>query len=263
MKNRRGSRQHLIPRQVQYGFLAALVVLAAVLVAVAVTRNDRLVSSATPAPAPSSERSDAAEPITVVTVLGDSFTGGSAMNSGPTWLGLLGEQNGWITKVEASGGSGYSIAGPFGGSFPERADLGAYASDLVIIAGGINDEGAINRGDSDLEAVRQGARQAIEEAIETSPCADVVVFSSFANGETRKPLADISAQVQAEAEAAGVQYLDVSTFLAGDPSLIGEDGTHPTDEGHAVLAEKIGPALEALGVPVSDRRETCELAPIG
>jgi lysophospholipase L1-like esterase len=47
--------------------------------------------------------------------------------------------------------------------------------------------------------------------------------------------------------AAGAAFVDPLTerWFVGMPDLIGADGVHPTDAGHAYLADKIAPLIRA------------------
>lgn len=57
-----------------------------------------------------------------------------------------------------------------------------------------------------------------------------------------------NAAIAAAASATGVGYFDAAAagWFADAPDLIGADGVHPTDDGHAYLAEKMLPLFEQL-----------------
>ncbi|HEX3545697.1 MAG TPA: SGNH/GDSL hydrolase family protein, partial [Mycobacterium sp.] len=50
-----------------------------------------------------------------------------------------------------------------------------------------------------------------------------------------------------EAGVAGAVFIDpiAAGWFVGRPGLIGADGVHPTDAGHALMAEKIAPLIDA------------------
>jgi len=50
-----------------------------------------------------------------------------------------------------------------------------------------------------------------------------------------------------QARAMGAVFVDplAEGWFVGRPDLIGPDGVHPTDAGHAYLAEKIAPLISA------------------
>lgn len=203
-----------------------------------------------PLPTPASEPPIGGDPDkqTVVVVIGDSYTGGSDMNSGPTWPNLLATQHHWMLFNQGVGGSGYLAPG-IDQPFSARIDqLGQYAADLVILAGGLNDVHAYPLAQITAEAERD-----IKAAEAAAPSADVMVFSPFSNGPPTPELLALRDGLRAAAQRAGVPYLDVTGFLtAPDAGLIGSDGVHPTDEGHHELAARIGAALAQMGLPRPD-----------
>lgn len=184
---------------------------------------------------------------TNVVVMGDSFTGGSNMNTGPTWPRLLGARSGWKVELNFGGGSGYVAKGD-SEPFPARvAKLPVRYTDLFILAGGLND--------ADVYAptrTAEAARKVIRELHEEAPDADIAILSPFCNGtdELRPSITNTAAALQQVAIEEGVTYVDVTKFLPS--SDVGVDGTHPTDAGHEVLAQRIGEALLAAGLPRAD-----------
>jgi lysophospholipase L1-like esterase len=50
-----------------------------------------------------------------------------------------------------------------------------------------------------------------------------------------------------QAGVAGATFIDpiAQGWFVGRPELIGKDGVHPTDAGHAYMAEKIAPLIGA------------------
>jgi lysophospholipase L1-like esterase len=177
---------------------------------------------------------------TVVAVLGDSFTEGS--EAVPSWLDRLGPQRGWIVGNESIGGTGYTTQRPE--SFPARAGtVGQWEADLVILAGGRNDESA------PPAEVADEARKTLAKVERAVPSADVVLFSPFASGEPTPAGEATSAALRDLADAEGVPYVDVTGFLP--PEDVGEDGVHPTAHGQVVLAQRIGAALDRLDLPRS------------
>ena len=51
-----------------------------------------------------------------------------------------------------------------------------------------------------------------------------------------------------EAHAVGAEFVDpiADRWFVDRPDLIGADGVHPTDAGHAYMADKIVPLVSAL-----------------
>ena len=50
-----------------------------------------------------------------------------------------------------------------------------------------------------------------------------------------------------QADLAGATFVDpiAARWFAGRPELIGKDGVHPTDAGHAYMAERIAPLISS------------------
>ena len=185
----------------------------------------------------------------VVVVMGDSFTGGSPMNSGPTWSEQLASENGWVLYRDTQGGTGYIENDPGSDSqpFPKRAEtlVAEYYPDLVILAGGINDAGT-----NPAPRIVARARKTLKVLAEGAPDADVLLLSPFASGRANPAIEALAAALKPMAREEGVAYLDVTPVLdKPNPELIGSDGIHPTDKGHALLAEAIGSALERVDLP--------------
>lgn len=189
--------------------------------------------------------------LTVVTVIGDSFTGGSNMNDGPSWPALVAAQEGWVVNPLAIGGTGYVAAGPDPDSpqtFLQRAGLvTGYTSDLVILAGGRNDQG-------DRPAVvERAARQTIRAVHDASPSSEIVVFSTFSSGNPTANADAVTTALRRAAKAEGEPFIDVSRLFAGpNATMIGEDGVHPTQDGHDYLASQIPKLLKAADLPRTD-----------
>jgi lysophospholipase L1-like esterase len=184
---------------------------------------------------------------TRVTVLGDSFSVEGAENTSPTWPLRLAEKNGWTLDLEAVGGSGYVAKSELGPALADRLDeIPRKYADLVIFALGADDSGV------SLVKVKSAAKKAIDDVRAITPTSDFVIFSPFGNGTDSLPpavtkLRDALADI---AKAEGIPFVDVTEFLPSN--AIADDGTHPTDKGHATLSKKIDSALQRLSLPEAD-----------
>jgi lysophospholipase L1-like esterase len=59
--------------------------------------------------------------------------------------------------------------------------------------------------------------------------------------------------LRGQAKAIGAVFVDplAEGWFVGRPELIGADGVHPTDAGHAYMAEKIAPLIRSqLAIPL-------------
>lgn len=177
----------------------------------------------------------------VVVFLGDSFVGGSNMNSGPTWPLIAAANHGWQARTAATGGTGYLVGAATDTDFVSRARdvVDKYTPDVVVVAGGINDVGRHS-----VEAIAAGADQTLRVLQKGLPDTEVVMLSPFATDTVSVDTIDLDGALAAVAEGRDVPYLEVSRVLEGRSDLIGPDTVHPTDAGHTFLAEEIGPRLD-------------------
>lgn len=180
----------------------------------------------------------------LVTIIGDSYTGGSDM-------GGYGAAN-WVARAqmkvgranldnEGLGGTGYTTGNSFG-SRVAPASIGPN-TDVVMFVGSRNDLSA------NYSAVLAAASGAYAEARKLAPDAELVVVGPvWGGGEVPENMIKIRDAVRDAATGAGATWVDPlehGWFLATpeERALIGEDSVHPTDEGHAYLAEKMLPLL--------------------
>lgn len=175
-------------------------------------------------------------------VIGDSWTEGGTMNTGPTWPGLLDLPDGWNVLTDGVGGSGYigdhsDSALTYGGRL--RDDLRDYAPDVVLVAMGRNDLRY------DPDAVARAASDDLTEMREAWPTARLVVFSPFSPEVPAAPTVALTNRLRELADSMGLPYLDVSGVIGDRPRLI--ESSHPNDAGQAVLAEAIQFGLTDLG----------------
>jgi peptidoglycan/LPS O-acetylase OafA/YrhL/lysophospholipase L1-like esterase len=200
--------------------------------------------------APMAKASTAIGDRTLVTVVGDSFVTGSDMGGVSTtnWTSLAAGQLQSDGEVDitrsAAGGSGYVARGPRNTIFDElvRSSVGPKTA-VVVFFGSINDRG------SGPEVVGAAAAKAYADAKRMAPKAKLLVI-----GPTWKE-ADVPAEILASrdairgaAQSAGAQWVDpiAEKWFFGQPTLIGSDETHPTDQGHAYLAKQILPHLKKV-----------------
>lgn len=229
------------------GLLALVVV---TLVAVAITLTwDREPTIDPPAQTPPTATSE--KPPIPITVIGDSYTGGSHMSDyNRNWpFQVATELYNRGTQVElvvsGEGGSGYVTRGADNTIFPEEALKRTNPdSPVVIVFGGRNDMG------TDVTAA---ARETYANIKKVAPNAKLIVIGpSWVNDAVPPDLVLIRDQVRREALAAGATFVDPVAdrwFFGPDSALIGSDGVHPTAAGHVYLTDKIAPIVEeALGI---------------
>lgn len=186
-----------------------------------------------------------------VLVFGDSWVYGSAAIE-PT-LGfayVAGADLGWDVVVDGVRGSGYLKPGLDGPAYGERITAldPALDPDLVIIEGSINDRRLYPDG------YREAVTAAWDALAATYPDAAIVVLGPAPQVlPVQKSTARIDRDLAELAGDRGWWYIspvtdgwitDANYATVIDTSEIGRN--HPSTEGHAYLAERLGEALSAI-----------------
>jgi len=117
-------------------------------------------------------------------------------------------------------------------------------SSLVVLFGSRYDSGGVT-----MAQVQDSAEAALRRIDEIAPDASVLVIGApWVEDIVPRYITDIEWMLKAEAKIAGARYLDpiADHWFYDDPTLIGTDGATPNDRGHAYMAAKILPEIEAL-----------------
>lgn len=186
----------------------------------------------------------------VISIIGDSYVGGSGMggNGVNNWTSLIVGELPEPDKIEmyksGMGGSGYVTRGPTRKIFSEAIPglLGA-KSDVVVFFGSIND-----RGESP-EMVGASAAATYAEAKKAAPNAKLLVIGpAWTSDNVPSEMLAIRDALHTAALEAGATWVDpiAEQWFFDRAALIGSDKTHPTNEGHAYMEQKILPYLTAL-----------------
>ena len=207
-------------------------------------------------------------------VLGDSLSGGSAMNTAlgaGTWFNramqLLGYEDSW---QEGIGGTGYITPGT-AVVFQDRVsvDVTPWAPDVLFIWGGYNDNGG-------SQPAIDTAADLLYSTIETAlPNAEIFVIGCWSpTGSPGSGITNTDNTLRLSAAAAGIPFISpvtgsiyntAGTLVAthgpwitgtGNTSsptgsgnadiYIGSDGVHPNDAGHAYIARRVYAAVKEL-----------------
>ena len=185
-----------------------------------------------------------------VAVVGDSYTTGTDEGGlGPrSWTALA-----WHTlaqrglriapDVAAEGRAGYGMPGDHGSIFQDLTGRAVKPADgLVVFFGSRNDEGV----DPGLLAGK--ARDTFDLARLLAPSAKFLVIGPpWPTADVPETVLQVRDVVGAQALAAGATFIDpiADHWFVGRPDLIGADGVHPNDAGHAYIAAKIAPLIGA------------------
>ena len=195
-----------------------------------------------------STSSPEAPPKVSVSVVGDSYTGGSEMDSGDghRWRDILNADGVYQVTSHHLGGTGYVWTRDVGdgpSNFVTRASEIEPDADVVMLFGSINDNAA------SYEEVRQAASEAFAAARSVNPNATYVVVGP-ASPEWPVPEGILNARdaVRDAAATEGLTFFDPidDGWFETNPEYIGEDGTHPDDAGHAYLAENLKEILDQV-----------------
>lgn len=181
----------------------------------------------------------------VVSIVGDSYTGGSDQNSGTStlWWSIEAIKLGFTADVQAVGGSGYYAKSPTStdqSTFVDRSSKIDPTSSVVIFFGSRNDYGRT------AQQMRASAAAAFANARKVAPKARFIVIGPpwVDSSPPANVLADRDG-IHAAASAIGAVWVDpiADDWFPDGNKLIGTDGIHPTDAGHAHIAKLVDPVL--------------------
>jgi lysophospholipase L1-like esterase len=185
-----------------------------------------------------------------IAVVGDSYTtGGELGGLGPkgwtarAWQLLAGQGIPITADVAAEGGAGYGTRGNRGSVFEDlTADAVKPDDELVVFFGSRNDQGV---DPTQLSILAWGTFQL---ARRTAPSAKFLVIGPpWPTADPPDAVLKIRDALKYQAGVADATFIDpiAAGWFVGRPELIGMDGVHPTDAGHAYMAEKIAPLIGA------------------
>lgn len=179
---------------------------------------------------------------TVVAVLGDSYVGGSEMNTSEKtlWWTQLALRDKFIVQNLGVGGTGYVNGSekPVPVDFTQRGDKVAPAATVVIVFGSRNDTPAM----SNPAQVKTAAAKTYSLIHKAAPNAVLVVVGPpWTDSNAPSWIKADRDAVHAAAAADGATWVDpiAQNWFPTGSGLIGSDGVHPTDKGHAVIADKM------------------------
>ncbi|WP_370062635.1 GDSL lipase [Mycobacterium sp. MAA66] len=185
-----------------------------------------------------------------IAVVSDSYTTGTNMGGlGPRgWTALawgqLAEQGLRIDPdVAAEGRAGYWQRGDHGSVFGDLTTRAVQPDDrLVVFFGSRNDQGA------DPLQLSGLTHDAFDLAHRIAPGARLLVIGPpWPTADVPPAVLQIRDVLRMQAGFAGATFIDpiAERWFVDNPSLIGADGVHPTDAGHAYLAGRIAPLIRS------------------
>ncbi|BAX90900.1 Rv0518 family GDSL lipase [Mycobacterium shigaense] len=183
-----------------------------------------------------------------IAVVGDSYTTGTDEGGlGPkawtvrAWQSLAQRGIRLAADVAAEGRAGYGVPGDHGSIFEDLTARVVKPQDvLVVFFGSRNDQGV------DPVLLADRARDTFALARRFAPTARFLVIGPpWPTADVPVPVLQIRDILNTAARSAGAAFVDPigDRWFVDRPDLIGPDGVHPNDEGHAYLAEKIAPLV--------------------
>ena len=185
-----------------------------------------------------------------IAVIGDSYTAGSdeGGNGSRAWpelvRGLLALEGVDIdADIAAEGGAGYGQRGDGGSVFEDLTARAVRRSDaLIVFFGSRNDQPV------DPQKFPALAADTFQLARFAAPGAKVLVIGPpWPTASPSPEVLRIRDSLRDQATAFGAVFADpiAQNWFVGREDLIGQDGVHPTDAGHAYMAAKIAPLIYA------------------
>jgi len=195
-------------------------------------------------PAAAAEVVEAKPPLVVF--IGNSFTGGSAMDSGgiARFPSLLSAELKFPYMTLTADGAGYASAGDQSRTFLALAKKVPENAAVVVVLGSDDDA------DKTAADIRSGAAETYARIHNQAPGAVILAVAS-PWGRTPTPKGVVTARdaVRDAALQDGNAFVDTITdkwLVAGPTGQVGSDGVHPTDVGHAEMAKYLAPVLRLL-----------------
>lgn len=183
-----------------------------------------------------------------IAVIGDSYTTGANEGGlGPkgwatlAWQELAQGGTPVTADVVAEGGAGYVARGNHGSIFGDLTARAVQPDDvLIVFFGSRNDK------DADPAVITSMSHDALAAAARVAPSARILVIGPpWPTADVPPSVLRIRDILKAQAQQAGAAFSDpiAEGWFVGRPELIGADGIHPTDAGHAYMADKIAPLI--------------------
>ncbi|WP_293054286.1 GDSL lipase [Mycobacterium sp.] len=189
-------------------------------------------------------------PANHLAVIGDSYTTGTREGGrGPqswtsrAWATLERQGVQVAPDVAAEGRAGYGVPGDHGSVFGDLAAKAVHSDDvLVVFFGSRNDQG------TDPDLLAEKAHDAFDLVRRAAPSARLLVIGPpWPTADAPADVLRVRDVIADQSRAAGATFVDpiAENWFVGRSDLIGADGVHPNDAGHAYMAAKIVPLIRA------------------
>lgn len=185
-----------------------------------------------------------------VAVIGDSYTaGGDEGGLGPkgwtaqAWQTLARQGIPITADVAAEGGSGYGTRGNRGSVYEDLTAKTVKRDDVLVVFFGSRNDQAV-----DPTLLSISVYGTFQLARRLAPFARFLVIGPpWPTVNPPAAVLRIRDTLDYQADLAGAAFIDpiAAGWFVGRPELIGNDGVHPTDAGHAYMADRIAPLIGA------------------
>lgn len=183
-----------------------------------------------------------------IAVIGDSYTTGTDEGGlGPkgwsslAWSELAHRGVQLNADVVAEGGAGYVARGNRGSIFGDLTARAVKPDDtLVVFFGSRNDK------DLDPAAITMMSHNAFTLAQHLAPSAKLLVVGPpWVSADVPPSILGIRDILKSQAHDVGAVFFDPieDGWFFDRPDLIARDGIHPTDAGHAYMADRLAPLI--------------------
>jgi lysophospholipase L1-like esterase len=185
-----------------------------------------------------------------VAVIGDSYTTGSDQGGNgakgwtpQVWSALADHGIAVTPTVAAEGGAGYCTRGNRGSVFEDLTVRAVKPDDVLVVFFG-------SRNDMPVEPTRLSVAMygTLKLARRIARSAELLVIGpAWPTADPPPEVLRIRDVLGYQADLAGATFVDpiAARWFVGRPELIGADGVHPTDAGHAYMAAKIAPLISS------------------
>ena len=185
-----------------------------------------------------------------VAVISDSYTTGSDQGGNGSkgwapqvWSALTDHGIAVTPTVAAEGGAGYCTRGNRGSVFEDLTVRAVKPDDMLVVFFG-------SRNDMPVEPTRLSVAMygTLKLARRIARSAELLVIGpAWPTADPPPEILRIRDVLRYQADLAGAAFFDpiAARWFVGKPELIGMDGVHPTDAGHAYMAAKIAPLISS------------------
>ncbi|MGB0970697.1 MAG: Rv0518 family GDSL lipase [Mycobacterium sp.] len=185
-----------------------------------------------------------------IAVIGDSYTsgsdeGGAGTKGWPTrvWRSLAHQGIAVTPTVAAEPGAGYGTRGDRGSLFEDLTVRAVKPNDVLVVFFGSHNDLHVDL--TRLSVVMYGTLRLARQIARSAKF--LVIGPAWPTADPPLAIRRIRDVLSYQAKLAKANFVDplAARWFGGTSDLISEDGIHPTDAGHAYMAQKLAPLIGA------------------